>query len=71
MPEAAPVIITGHPASGLTGPRASGRAGHPASGLRFAAIGIPSGCALSRCGTHAYQIDGTREYHDRQEEGLA
>jgi hypothetical protein len=46
MPEAAPVIITGRPASGLTGPRASGRVGHPASGLRFAAISIPSGCAL-------------------------
>jgi hypothetical protein len=62
------VIITGRPASGLTGVRASGLAGHPASGLRFVAIGILRRCS-SRCGTHAYQIDGTREYHDRQEEG--
>ena len=85
MPEAAPVIITGRPASG-TGFPASGLTARPprgpnclpASGLtarlpiapRFAAIGPPPPVLIDLiCGTHAYQIDGTREYHDRQEEG--
>ena len=43
MPEAAPVIITGRPASGLTGLPASGPR---ASGLRFVAIGIPPAVLL-------------------------
>ena len=54
MPEAAPVIITGRPASGLTGLRAerpaacAERPDRPApSGLRFVAIGIPPAVALS------------------------
>jgi hypothetical protein len=75
--------LTGLPASSLAGLPPSGPNCLPASGLtarlpiapRFAAIGPPPPVLMiqysSTCGTRAYQIDGTREYHDRQEEGAA
>jgi hypothetical protein len=99
MPEAAPVIITARPPSGLTAFAPSGLTAFAPSGLtarlpiapRFVAIGPPLPVLVgpvlvdlmlidlapvdpvcsSICGTRAYQIDGTREYHRRQEEGAA
>jgi hypothetical protein len=74
------VIITGRPPSGLTAFAPNGLTARLPIAPRFVAIGPPlpvlvdqcsSTQCSSICGTHAYQIDGTREYHRRQEEGAA